>query len=237
MSNFFVFGDVDTRDFNVHVFDMNTDYSPQSLNEGIVIPGKNGRLMMLNNYFDNVEHRYIGVIYEDAEHYFPLFRDAILGQSGYQRLEDNIHLEEFYQAQYNGGLEPTLTPGRGMVKFVIEFSRKPQRYLLSGQEETVLSSSGEEFINPSTMVANPLIKVAGNGTVTVGNCVVTITPHSRPFIMIDSEMKDCYYSSYNCNSLVTFSNYDFPVLGKGQTTISYSSGISSVSVVPRWWRA
>lgn len=236
MMDYFIFGGVDTRTYNVHIFDLNTDSSPVSLDEGIIIPGKNGRLLMLNEYYDNVEHRYMGVIYSNAAVNFPQFRDAILGVSGYQRLTDSIHPDEFYSARYIGGLEAKLTPDRTMVKFVIEFSRKPQRFLLDGETEIQLSGS-RTFTNPSTMTANPLIKVTGYGNLTVGGKTVTIANHSRSYVMIDSEMKDCYYSSYNMNRYVTFSNHQFPAFKKGNTSVSYSGNISGVTVKPRWWRA
>ena len=51
---------------------------------------------------------------------------------------------------------------------------------------------------------------------------------------IDSELQDAYKGTTNCNSLVTLSN-GFPKLIKGENEISFSGGITSVEVIPKWW--
>lgn len=231
--DWFKFGDVDTRNFDIYIFDMNTDNAPAQLVDEITIPGRNGSLFMQNHYFENVEHRYVGVIYQNAAENLKWFRNEIMRNSGYQRLEDSIHNEEFYQARYIGGLDPKITPDRKMVKFVIEFSRKPQRFLKDGEREIILSGA-QTFENPTPFPAKPLIRVTGSGTLTLGTKTVTIASNSKPYIYIDSEMMDCYYSSDNCNSLVTFSDDNFPVFESGKSTLSYS-GVSNVRVTPRWW--
>ena len=115
----FTFGNVNSNDYGIWLFDLNTDVTPESLAQEINIPGRNGALLMENYYFQNVEHRYMGVIYEDASVRMEHFRSAMLASTGYLRLEDSIHPEEFYIARYMGGLEPKLSHDRKMVKFAI----------------------------------------------------------------------------------------------------------------------
>ena len=230
----FVFGDVNTQDFNIYIFDLNTDMSPNSLVDEIEIPGRNGSLLMQNSYFQNVTHRYMGVVYEDAAENLRWFRNEMMKYSGYQRLEDSIHEEEFYEARYVGGLEPTLTPERTMAKFAIEFSRRPQRFLKSGEKEIEFTGS-RKFQNPSAMNAKPLIKVYGNGTLSINGKTITVSSHSRPYVCIDAEMMDCYYGAINLNSYVEFQGDTFPEIPAGESTISTSGSISKVIVTPRWW--
>ena len=232
--DWFKFGDVDTRNFDVYIFDLNTDMSPENKVDEIKIPGRNGSLLMENRTYENTEHRYMGVIYQNASENLAWFRNAIMQNSGYQRLEDSIHPEEFYQARYLGGLEVTLTPERSMAKFAIEFSRKPQRFLKNGEKEIEFTSS-KTFNNPTPFDARPLIKVYGSGTLNVAGKTVTISSHSRAYVCIDSDMMDCYYSADNMNQYVEFQNDEFPVLPKGESGISASGGISKVIVTPRWW--
>ncbi len=234
MSNYMIFNGVDSREFDVHIFDLNTDTAPVHQIDEVVVPGRNGTLLLQNHRLENVEHRYMGVIYENAEMNLQWFRDAIMKDGGYQRLEDSIHPEEFYTARYLGGLEPTLARGRDMVKFVIEFNRKPQRFLKSGEEQITLSSSGQHIYNPTSFEANPIIRTVGSGTVTLNGVTVTIASNSKTYIDIDSDIMDCYCGADNCNSLVTFSGNKFPTIGSGDTAIGYT-GVTSVKVTPRWW--
>ena len=235
MNDYILFGDVDSRNYNVWVFDLNTDGSPDLDQEEITVQGRHGTLLLPNGRLENVQHRYMGVIYEDAERNLINFRDAIMQYDGYQRLSDSIHIDEYYMARYTGGLDPKLARGRDMIKFAIEFDRMPQRFLLEGERaQTVLN--GSTLLNPTFRKARPLIRVYGYGTLGVGSVTVTITQHSYTYIDIDCDMMDCYYGATNCNSLVTFSGNDFPVLPYGKTGITYSGNITRVDVTPRYWR-
>ncbi|MPM92578.1 hypothetical protein SDC9_139713 [bioreactor metagenome] len=52
---------------------------------------------------------------------------------------------------------------------------------------------------------------------------------------VNSDIEDCYKDAFlNTNEYVTLSK-GFPLLYPGNTQISFSGGISSVEVVPRWW--
>lgn len=235
MADYFLFGDIDSRNYNVWVFDLNTDSSPDIVQEEIAVKGRNGVLLLPSTRFDNVQHRYMGVVYEDAERNLTNFREAIMKYDGYQRLSDSIHPDEFYQARYTGGLNPKLAMGRDMAKFAIEFDRMPQRFLLDGERKSEVPT-GTTLFNPTAFKAQPLIRVYGYGTLKVGSTTVTIAQHSNAYIDIDSEMMDCYYGSVNCNSLVTFSGNDFPILPSGKTGVTFSGNISKVEVTPRYWR-
>lgn len=235
MMDYFIFGDIDSRDYNVWLFDLNTDEAPESLMTEIKVPGRNGALLQSNRTFENMQHRYMGVIYENAADNLEWFRNAMMENLGYAKLEDSIHPEEFYVARYVGGLEPKLSPDRQMVKFAIEFSRKPQRFLASGEEEVIVPNGGT-IENPTLFDSHPEITVKGYGTLSINGNSVTIENYSRSEITIDSEMMDCYYEDYNLNQYVTFSNNRFPVLRKGTNGINYSGNITEVRIVPRWWQ-
>ena len=94
-----------------------------------------------------------------------------------------------------------------------------------------------KLANPTQQTARPLIRVFGYGTLTVGSDVITIASNNYDHIDIDAEIMDCFCGSTNCNSLVSFSTHEFPVLPPGVTTITYSGNITKVQVEPRWWTA
>lgn len=235
MADYFIFGDVDSRVYGVWIFDMNTDGSPEKDQDEIIVAGRHGTLLMPNPRLENMTHRYMGVVYEDAEERLIAMRNALMQYSGYQRLSDSIHPDEYYMARYMGGLNPKLARGRDMIKFAIEFDRMPQRWLQVGDRTSTIPS-GTFLLNPTFFEARPLIRVHGYGTLGVGDVTVTIAQHSNSYIDIDCDMMDCFYGTVNCNSLVTFSGNDFPVLKVGKTGITYSGNITQVEITPRYWR-
>ena len=63
-----------------------------------------------------------------------------------------------------------------------------------------------------------------------------ITVSSNPGILtIDSELMDVYSGTTNCNSMVSFSDDEFPLLGPGENGVDLDSGITAVEITPRWF--
>ena len=89
--------------------------------------------------------------------------------------------------------------------------------------------------NPTLFNSNPLIRVTGSGTVSIGDNTITIAS-GYTYVDIDSEIQDCYCGTQNANSLVTFSNRKFPELQPGINGISLGTGVTSVQITPRWFR-
>lgn len=89
--------------------------------------------------------------------------------------------------------------------------------------------------NPTLFESNPLIRVTGSGTLTLGDEVITVGS-GYSYVDIDSEIQNCYCGLQNANSVVSFGSGKFPTLKPGITGISHSSGITSVQITPRWYR-
>lgn len=89
--------------------------------------------------------------------------------------------------------------------------------------------------NPTMFPSRPLIRVEGTGTFTMDGVTVTIAD-CNSYVDIDCELMDCYEGSINRNKDVTFSTYDFPLLRPGNNEIEIISGITSITITPRWWR-
>lgn len=111
---------------------------------------------------------------------------------------------------------------------------KPQRFLKSGDIPVIVRATSK-LRNPTGFKSLPIIKVngSGKGNLRIGDYVITISNISS-YLTIDSELQDAYKGTTNCNSLVTLSN-GFPKLIKGENEISFSGGITSVEVIPKWW--
>ena len=235
MKDFFIFDDIDTRDYGIAVFNMQLEDSPVCEETTYSVPGRNGDLVGVQHRLKNCSHEYMAVIYDDFARTMAAFRDAVISKRGYKLLIDSFHPEEFYLARYVGPVELKTMKGSGMGKVLVEFNRKPQRYLISGAASVEVSTGGA-LVNPTNQDAQPLIRVTGYGTLNVGAYTLTIAS-GYTYIDIDCELMDCYYGAYNANELVTITGNDFPVLVPGSNGITFSGNITKVEVTPRWWRA
>lgn len=130
----------------------------------------------------------------------------------------------------------------------------PQTYQLTPEEVDLLlgtnniwADSGDITVqygnspvyNPTEFDARPLIKVTGTGTVVVGDTAITITGTAGQTIYIDCDSMEIYTlnggTPQSAASLVSFSGNDFPKLKAGSNTVALGTGITSVTITPRWW--
>lgn len=130
----------------------------------------------------------------------------------------------------------------------------PQTYQLTPEEVDLLlgtnniwADSGDITVqygkspvyNPTEFDARPLIKVVGIGTTVVGDTAITITGTAGQTIYIDCDSMEIYKlnggTPQSAASLVSFSGNDFPTLKAGSNTVALGTGITSVTIIPRWW--
>ena len=137
MRNYFILGGKDSRDFGVYISGQGTFGAPSKAYNFYEIPGRNGALIGSEKRLDNIEVSYEAFIYDNFDANIAAFRSYLLSLDGYQRLTDSYHLDEFRMAAYVGPFEPTVERKNDAGSFVITFTCKPQRFLLSG--ETVYS--------------------------------------------------------------------------------------------------
>ena len=223
---------------------INIDNAPKREQEEIVVPGRNGALIIDKNQYSNVELGYTIIFYENvrsqalgttARERAESCKNMLLSKSGYKQLKDTQQLStDYYMAIVSRDLEPVISTDDNLAKFEVWFSRKPQIYMSSGALEWMVTNTAN-ITNPTRFDAQPLITAYGAGTFKVNDQTITISSADE-YTVIDSEMMDCYKGSVSKNGLVTFSDHEFPVLVPGVNAVEISSGITKLLVVPRWWR-
>lgn len=112
------------------------------------------------------------------------------------------------------------------------------RFLIPAGDTTVITANiigSNTLVNPTPFASLPLIRLYGNGSVTINGQAITVA-NSSVYVDIDCDMMDCYEGATNRNNDVTFSNYDFPILETGENTFVIVSGVTGIRVIPRWWR-
>ena len=238
MRNYLIMDGMDSRTYGLYINGGGTFSAPAREVSTIQIPGRNGDLIVKADRMQNYDLTYASFICRNFDANIAALREFLLSHTSYFRLEDTYHPDEYRIAFYRGPFTPAVTKKLNAAKFDLTFNVKPQRFLKSGEESTSLIS-GERITNPTRFTARPLIRFNGNGTITVGSTIVTITNNANRDIYIDCDTMDCYdYNHSNRNSNVSVSGTDFPMLKPGTTLIEYtleSSFQSLPTIVPRWW--
>lgn len=198
------------------------------------IPGRNGALIYDYGTYKNYSQIYM-------VHWRYVGRDARItewiNKSGYRRLEDSFHPEHFRMAYVTASKE---VDNRIQVlkRMEIEFNVKPQWFRKNGEYPITITTSDRTLMNTG-MDSTPLITVTGSGAgdVRIGEISVHISSIPSTGVVIDSEIKDAYSPDKltNLNSIITTTENEFPVLMRGKNKITFTGGVKSVKIVPRWW--
>lgn len=172
MRNTLTFGGVNSADYGVYITGSGVYDAPKRAVENIVVPGRNGLLTIDQGRYENITVEYpafaFGKTREEFQQKITAFRNAIMSQIGYQRLEDTYHPDEYRMALYAEGLNVDVKPYGSSGKFTLSFNCKPQRYQKDG-EQPLQIASGENLINPTEHSSEPLLVVDGFGDIGIGD--------------------------------------------------------------------
>jgi phage-related protein len=232
IKNWIEFAGTTSKSFKVYISGSGTFNAPERDVTKISVPGRNGDIVLDNGRYKNVELTYPAFIAENFSVNMQSFRNYMMKFTGYQRLEDTYHTDEFRMARYKGEME--VKPVKSLVagEFDITFDTKPQRFLKSGETAVLFTANGS-ITNPTAMTAKPLLRLTGTGTVTIGGVAITVTS-TTGYIDVDCETQEAYCGSLNKNSCIVLENGVMPELPAGTSSVVLN-GITSVSITPRWW--
>lgn len=234
MNDYFIFGSVDSRNYGVQIFDYDTDDSAERVYETYEIAGRNGDLLIDSKRWMNKQHIYWGIIPTNYATNLRNFASALNAQKGYQRLEDSLHPTEYYVANFRTPLDVVTAMQRDMGKFQIEFDRKPQRFLKSGETKVTLTATGS-ITNPTEFESYPLLRIYGTGVVGIAGKTINISAADE-YTDVDCEIMEAYKGAVSKNTNVTYSSTALYSLHEGQNGITLGSGITKVEITPRWYK-
>lgn len=231
-----IFNGISSEDYRIQVEHPPGYETPEKDYEVIHVPGKNGDVVIDKGSYKNVPRIYeiaIGSYERSFTSQAHSISKWLHSASGYARLEDSYEPEYYRMAFYEEATDiENILQHAGRA--IVSFNCKPQRFLKSG-DAPVRLKSGESIRNPTNYAALPLVTVTGTGSgvLKIGGYTVTISSIGSA-LTIDSEPQDAYSGTLNKNSVIKLSN-GFPKLVPGDNDISYSGGIASVEVIPKWW--
>lgn len=162
------------------------------------------------------------------------------GSHGYQRLEDT-YLPDYYHLAYcSNDIEVTnLLNVAGRA--TIEFTRKPERYLKTGEKPILLTKDMLDgfnvLYNPTGFESKPKIIVkSGTGDIMIGNnYTINVLDNPHGDLIIDSVISDCYCNGINQNENINLVEGRFPTLSSKETIITFNGSISAIEIIPNWW--
>lgn len=238
MRNYLIFNQKNSKDFGLYISGSATYDSPSVDASASVIPGRNGNHIIENAMFgfrryQNVNISYNAFFWDGITAKTAGVKSWLLSPIGYRRLQDTYDSDFFRMAVCTDAIVFDITR-HTVAEMVLKFNCKPQRWSVSGQDAVRFESSGGNIHNPFDFPSLPLIRVYGSsaGTVTVNGITVTVSSLNGS-IDIDCETENASNTSGFCNSAILAE--EFPHLGEGDNSISWTGGISAVEIIPRWW--
>lgn len=238
-----IFNGKNSKDLGIIVEEVPNLSRPQRKFAEYSVPGRSGTIIEQYDAYENIDKSY-NIWFTDYFYknlYSPVkareIAEWLYTSNGYMTLEDDFEPEYFRLAYFNGPLDiANLMQKYG--KATINFNCRPERYLKSGEKWL---NDPSVIKNPFAFSAKPLIKVEGQGniTVTIQGQTFVLTDITD-YVYIDCETMDCYrQETENMNS--HFSG-DFPVLKPGDNSISITTssnnnsfGNSNIKIKPRFW--
>lgn len=115
-------------------------------------------------------------------------------------------------------------------EFEIEMVCAPFRYM--NDVAILIRTSSGTVASHGNIYSLPRIKVFGVGkrTLTINGKAIVLDLQSE-YLVIDSELKECFYGNVATNHLMTG---DFPVFNIGNNQVTLGTGITKVEIEPRW---
>ena len=213
--------------------------APQRIREVTHIPGRNGDLVRDTGTYENVPREYkVSIPANRNVAYSTVMANVVAwlnSAPGYARLEDTYDPNVYRMAYYQNELNISNIFNEA-GKATLKFTCKPQRYLKLGETAVTYTSAGS-IVNNTNNDAFPLLNIVTDnteGTISIGNYSFEILAGSGTHITIDCELQDAWYLTENKNNYIVLSG-EYPRIEPGTQAISFTGGVVSVEVTPRWW--
>ena len=217
---------------------------PQRKLETFSVPGRSGDIIIVEPAWENVVQEYD--IYLSAETAgLPAVAGPVVawlhGANGYAQLEDDYNPDVFRLACFAGPAD-LANILNAFGRATISFNCKPQRFLKSGETAVPFAAAGS-ISNPTAFPAKPLISAtlsSGSGTITINGSTLSFSI-SDSSVFANGLILDCEeHEAYNLNSgamvnLNTKVSGDWPELGSGANAVSFTGGVTALSIKPRWF--
>ena len=229
-----------SSDFCLKIKEINNYSSPSRALETHVVPGRHGELVIDNGHYNNFRLQITCFLDGRPERNGKKLSLAELatelkawlqeGDYGYSPIK--LENEEYY---YEGYLENYLDIKELFTNFaevLLTFNCKPFRK--KDSDDVIVITEKNTVITNNGIDSEPYIKVFGSGDITlsIGEQLIKFV-NVEQYIEIDSELMNCYKNGVNQNNRMFG---DFPVLKRGDNSVSFTGNVTKIEIRPRWVR-
>ena len=158
MRNWFSFAGESCKDYGVYINGAKTFDGAEREYNSVKIPGRSGELTIDYGTYKNKPVEYDSFIVREFAQNVQDFRNFLLSQKGYKRLEDTYHPNEYRKARYSGGFDVDVSETLKEGRFTLIFDCMPQRFLKSG-EQAITFTTSSVIHNHHLTTAKPIVRV------------------------------------------------------------------------------
>lgn len=244
---------VDTSVYKVYVDGSLSHDVPAKITDSIAIPGRNGNFIIDYGTYKNISVVYPCYMKGNFSSDYRELITRLSWPNTYMPLYYSGDPSHYRIARFLSGSAPTVKNFGRDGYFNLTFDCKPQRFYVSGDEETIYTADATLIPVEVSMVSRPLINVYGAGTFTIKSrtpvdedTTITVSAFTPPVgypnrLTIDCERMECYFAtSYDlpnenvsANEYVTFLPNRYPVLA-GTNYLELGTA-TRVGIIPKWW--
>lgn len=206
--------------------------SPQPIFKEYDVPGKPGKEYELEGYEDiEIPVSFNFVDKEDMHERFRKCKKWINNVKDNKLIfSDNRGI--FYRVNY-AKITSSERVMKVIGKFTVTFNCEPFAYEMEGQHEITVNNEAIIY-NDGDLESKPIIKIKGEGLVTIVINGETIKANVGQNIIIDSYL-DISYKEDKTSQNNNVKCKKYPQLKIGENTVSYSGGrVDSFIIIPNW---
>ena len=239
--NYFIYNGISSKDMGVRISSKDIFSAPKYDLKFQSIPGRDGDLIYSEGRYPNTSVSYTCFIPAKSIKELADKVTAIKGwlytePDRYHTLSDSYDTAFFRRAVFNNKLDISDEINKIGV-FTVNFTCHPMRFASTGQVKTTYSTSPITLTNPYAFASKPYLKINGKGT---GTLTIQSASSNKTwnfstlngYTECDSELMNFYHDTTLKND--TVKGEGFPLFAPGKNTITFSGGITSVEIVPRW---
>lgn len=251
MNDWFEWNGVKCTEYGIHVLKQPSFIMAQERVEFVDIPGRSGSVARTegSGIYSSISLACTCII-DNPYDVDPASGITVIERiCGWLRGRGTITFANRTNGFYKGRIENQISfdqivQGNPHRSFSVQFRCDPYFYLNSGLE-TITTTETMMLTNPGNVESQPLVKLTGSG-----DGSITITAPGIPsmyinsfdgidYIMLDCESKIAYKGASDSASdpltlLGTRVEGDWLTIPQGDSILSFSGGITSVEITPRW---
>lgn len=247
--DWFEWNGVKCTEYGMHVLSQPTMVTPNERAQMGSIPGRSGSITILegDNVYDDISFSCICIIDNPYAVVNGSNASRISTISEWLRGSGTVKFanrqEGFFKARLANQLSfAQIVKGNPHLSFSVQFACSPFMYLDGGQSEITITNTPYVLTNPGNVPSQPLMRITGTGegTIMLGSQTMFVNNFEGvSYICMDSESKIAYKGSLSDPNdpfipLGTRVGGDWLTIPPGHSTMTFSGGISSVSLIPRW---